>query len=136
MRSRKVAELVIGLLYALGAGFQGFDTLRHSERFYADMADQAWLRPAELFIVKLLVPNSFAITVFVVVFQATLAIAIFSRGAAVRPALMAGGIFSIIGALTGGPVETIGYALLAVLHFRLASARRAEESVPAIDPTG
>ena len=97
--------------------------------FYRVMAEQAWLRPAELFIESALVPNSFAVTVLVVIFQASLAIAIFSRGAAVRPALVAGGVFSIVGALTGGRAETVGYAILALIHFNLAS-KRAPLSVP------
>ena len=123
MKRRNITELVIGALYATGAVFQAFDTLRKSEEFYRVMADQAWLLPAELFVERALVPNSFAVTVLVVIFQASLAIAIFSRGAAVRPALMAGGVFSIVGALTGGPAETVGYAILALIHFRLASKR-------------
>jgi hypothetical protein len=64
-----------------------------------------------------------------VIVQASLVIAIFSRGAAVRPALVAGGVFSIVGALTGGRAETVGYAILALIHFRLAS-KRAPLSVP------
>jgi len=129
VKRRNIAELVIGALYATGALFQAFDTLRRSEEFYRVMAEQSWLRPAELFIERALVPNSFAVTVLVVIFQASLAIAIFSRGAAVRPALVAGGVFSIVGALTGGPAETVGYAVLALIHFRLAS-KRARLSVP------
>ena len=120
----KRGEIIIGVLYAMGAGFQAFDTLRHSRVFYQDMADLAWLRPAQIFVEDLLVPNSVVVTVLVVVFQATLAIAILSRRAAVRPALLAGGVFSIAGALTGGPAETIGYAVLAMIHFRLAAARK------------
>ena len=123
MAIRTVAELVIGVLYAIGAGHQALFTLRHSQEFYGDMADRAWLRPAEVFIEKLLVPNSVTVTVLVVAFQAAVAIAILTRGAAVGPALMAGGVFSIIGALTGSPAETIGYGVLAGIHFSLASAR-------------
>lgn len=129
MKRRNITELVIGALYATGAVFQAFDTLRKSEEFYRVMAEQAWLRPAELFVERALVPNSFAVTLLVVIFQASLAIAIFSRGAAVRPALVTGGVFSIVGALTGGPAETVGYAVLAIIHFRLAS-KRAPLSVP------
>lgn len=124
MRFRKAAELTIGVLYAIGAVHQAFYVLQHSEQFYVDMADQAWLAPAQGFIERFLVPNSVAVTVLVAVLEATLAIAILSRGAAVRPALIAGGVFSIVGALTGGPAETIGYGLLAVLHFWLAAKRQ------------
>jgi hypothetical protein len=73
----KVTELVIGALYVTGAGFQAFDTLRKSEQFYRDMADQAWL-PAQRFVENVLVPNSLPVTVLVVIFQAALAVAIFS----------------------------------------------------------
>ena len=121
---RTRGEIIIGVLYAMGAGFQAFDTLKHSQEFYQDMADLAWLGPAQDFVQGLLVPNSVVVTVLVVIFQATLAVAILSRRAAVRPALLAGGVFSIAGALTGGPAETIGYAILAYIHFRLAAARR------------
>jgi hypothetical protein len=33
-------------------------------------------------------------------------------------------VFSIVGGLTGGPAETVGYVILAVIHFRLAARRR------------
>jgi len=123
--ARTATELVIGALYAIGAGDQALNTLRHSREFYTDMADQAWLRPAEIVIEKLLMPNSVVVTVLLIGFQAAVAIAIFTRQAAVRPALLAGGAFSIIGALTGAPAETVGYGILAVIHFKLASARQA-----------
>ena len=68
-------------------------------------------------------PNSAVVTVLVAAFEATLAIAILSRGAGVRWALVAGGVFSIVGALTGSPAETIGYGALAAIHLWLARAR-------------
>lgn len=122
MKVRTAAELVIGVLYAIGAIHQGLFTLRHSQEFYGDMAERAWLRPAEVFIEKVLVPNSVAVTVLVVAFQAAVAIAILTRGPWVAPALVAGGVFSIVGALTGSPAETVGYLVLAAIHFILASA--------------
>ena len=123
-RRRSVAEIVIGILYAIGAANQAVFTLRESAEFYQAMADNAWLRPAEALIESFLVPNSVVITVLVIGFEALAAIAILSRTAAVGPALVAGGAFSIIGAFTGNPVETIGYVLLAIVHFGLAFARR------------
>ena len=123
MRVRKVSEIVIGVLYAMGAAHQAVYVLPDSREFYVSMAAQAWLRPAQVFIEELLVPNSGTVTVLVAVFEATLAIAILSRGAAVRWALVAGGVFSIVGALTGSPAETVGYSALAVIHFWLARAR-------------
>lgn len=95
--------------------------LRNSQEFYGDMAEQAWLRPAQIVVEEIFVPNSVAVTALVVVFQAAVAIAILSRGAAVRPGLMAGGFFSIIGAVFGSPAETVGYGVLAAIQFRLAA---------------
>ena len=95
--------------------------LRNSHQFYVDMADQAWLGPAQSFIERALVPNSTLITALVALFEATAALGILTRGAWVGPALIAGGVFSIVGALTGSPSESIGYGLLALLHFWLAA---------------
>ncbi|MGB5566952.1 MAG: hypothetical protein WBN93_11560 [Acidimicrobiia bacterium] len=123
MRLRKTAEIVIGVLYAIGAVHQAFFVLPESREFYVAMAASAWIRPAQIFVEDALVPNSAAVTALVVVSEATLAIAILSRGSAVRWALVAGGVFSIVGALTGSPAETIGFGLLAAIHFWLARDR-------------
>lgn len=133
MKIHRKTEIVIGALYAIGAGFQTFDTLGKSEEFYQAMADQAWVPPAQTFIETALIPNSVAVTILVIGFEAAAAIAILTRGFAVRPALLGGGVFSIVGALTGGPVETVGYAALAALHFKLAADRRTTQ-VPAPSP--
>ena len=121
MTIRAVAEVVVGVFYALGAGAQGLWILRHSEKFYRDMADRSWLWPAESFIENVLVPNSVTVTVLVTVFEAVAAIAILTRGPAVVPALVAGGVFSIVGGLTGSPGETVFFLALAAAHFWLAA---------------
>ena len=117
---RTVAEIVIGVLYAIGAGRQALYVLRHSHEFYSDMAYRAWISPAKSFIDKVLLPNSVLITVLVAVFQAAVAIAILTRGPWAGPALVAGGVFSIAGALTGSRAETVGFGILAAVHFWLA----------------
>ncbi len=124
MKIRKAAELTIGVLYAIGAAHQAFFVLRNSTEFYVDMADQAWLAPAAAFVEEFLVPNSVAVTILVAAFEAILAVAILTRGSTVRPALIAGGVFSIVGALTSSPAETVGYGIFAAIHFWLASARQ------------
>ena len=86
------------------------------------MADRAWLPPAGAFIEGAPIPSSAAVTVLVAVFEAGAAIAILIRGAAMGPALVAGGIFSIVGALTGRGGETVFYGALAFVHFWLAAA--------------
>lgn len=130
MRIRKVAELTIGVLYAAGAANQALYVLRNSTEFYVDMADQAWLPPAARIVEEFLVPNSVATTILVAAFEAVLAIAILTRGPMVRPALIAGGVFSIVGALTGSPAETVGYGILAAIHFWLAAARKPADPGP------
>lgn len=122
MKLRTLAEIVIGVLYALGAVGQAGYVLRHSADFYRAMADRAWFPPGELLVERVLLPNSSAVTIMVVVFEAVLAVGILTGGSAVGPALMAGGIFSIVGALTGSPGETVGYGALAAVHFWLAAA--------------
>ena len=117
---RTVAEIVIGVLYAIGAGRQALYVVRHSHKFYSDMADRAWISPAKSFIGKVLLPNSVLITVLVAVFQAAVAIAILTRGPWAGPALVAGGVFSIAGALTGSRAETVGFGIVAAIHFWLA----------------
>jgi hypothetical protein len=95
--------------------------LRSSEDFYVTMADRAWIEPAEGFIQNFLIPNSYIVTILVVVFQGLVAFAILSRGPFVAPALVAGGVFSLVGAFTGNPAETIEYVGLGGLHFWLAA---------------
>jgi len=123
-RVRSGLEVTIGLLFAIGAVSQLFSTLPNSEQFYQDMSDVAWLPSAQAFIDQWLIPNSRAVTMLVVVFEAGAAIGILSRRSMVRPALMAGGAFSVIGAITASPAETIGYGLLAAVLFWLAYERR------------
>lgn len=123
MTIRTATEVVIGVLYAVGATTQAVWTLRNSEEFYTTMAGQAWLSPAETFVDGFLVPNSVIVTVLVVVLQGAIAIAILSRGSWVGPALIAGGVFSVVGALTGSLAELVGYGALAGLQFWLAATR-------------
>ena len=120
-RFRSIAEITIGALYAIGAVHQIAFVLRDSEAFYEAMAAASWIPPATSFIEQVLLPRSTLATLAVGVLEAGLAIAILSRGSAVRPALYVGGAFSVLGAITGGPLETVGYGALAALHFWLGS---------------
>ena len=58
MKVRKTAEIVIGVLYAIGAAHQALFVLPESTQFYVTMAAQAWIRPAQVFVEEFLVPNS------------------------------------------------------------------------------
>ena len=65
-------------------------------------------------------------TVLVAIVEAGAAIAILTRGPAVVPALVADGVSSIIGGLTGSPGETVFHFALAAAHFWLAAVHWAE----------
>lgn len=123
MTLRAVTQTVIGVLYALGTLHQGLFVLRSSQDFYLTMADRAWIGPAESLVENFLVPYSRVVTILVVVFQGLLAVAILSRRQFVAPALVAGGVFSLVGAFTGSPAETTGYVALAGIHFWLAATQ-------------
>lgn len=120
---RLVVEIIIGVLYALGAVGQTVFVLRNSSKFYSDMADRAWFPPSELLIRRVLLPHSVVVTVLVILLEAGLAVGILTGGASVGPALVVGGLFSILGGITGSPGETIGYWALAGVHFWLASGQ-------------
>jgi len=134
-RFRSIAEITIGVLYAIGAVHQLAFVLQDSDAFYEAMAAASWLPPANTFIDQVLQPWSTVVTLVVGLLEASLAIAILSRGRAVRTALCVGGAFSVLGALTGAPLETVGYGALAALHFWLAS-QRSEPSPPDTDGAG
>jgi hypothetical protein len=131
-RFRSVAEITNGVLYAIGAVHQLVFVLRDSDAFYEAMAAASWIPPATTFIEQVLLPRSTLVTLAVGVLEAALAIAILSRGSAVRPALYVGGAFSVLGAITGGPLETVGYGALAALHFWLG-LQHGRSSTPQID---
>ena len=123
MTLASVIEIVIGVLYALGAVGQTALVLRNSKKFYSVMADRAWFPTSELLIRRVLLPNSVMVTILVILLEAGLAVAILTGGASVGPALVIGGLFSILGGITGSPGETIGYWALAGVHFWLASGQ-------------
>jgi len=127
-RFRNIVEVAIGALYAMGAFHQLAFVLRDAAAFYGDMAAQSWIPPARILVKDVLIPNSATATIGVGILEAILAIAILTRGSGVRPALIVGGLFSIAGAATGGPAETAGYGLLAILQFWLAA--RHDNSAP------
>ena len=120
---RTVAEVAIGILYAVGAVFNSVWTLRHSAEFYGDFADGAWLSPARWVIRNLVIPNGTLFTVLLIVFQASVAIAILTRGDLVTVALLAGGTFSLFVAFFSNPAGSVAGLALAVIQFALALTR-------------
>lgn len=118
-----VAEIAIGLLYVAGAVFNSVYTLSHREEFYGSFAEGAWFRPARRIINTIVLPNSTAFTVVLIVFQATVAAMILTRGDWVAPALYAGAVFSALAALASSPGGTVGNLALTTIQVSLAVSR-------------
>ena len=120
---RSVAEIGVGLLYAAGAIFNAVYTLRNTERFYGTWADGAWSNHARSFIRDVVIPNGRLFTILLIAFQVAVAIAILARGAAVRPALLAGGSFALAVAFFSSPGGAVGNLTLAAIQYSLALTR-------------
>jgi hypothetical protein len=120
---RSVAEIAIGVIYGVGAAFNTVYTLRHSAEFYGDFADGAWFPPARWFIRRLVIPNGTVVTVLVILFQVTVAVAILSRGDLVTAALYTGATFALVVAFFSSPRGAVGNVALAALQFGLAVTR-------------
>lgn len=113
----------MGVIFAVGAVFNTVYTLRHSGEFFAEFAEKAWLTPARSITSRLIVPNSVAFTVLLIVFQVTVAASIVSRGDAVGPALVVGGGFAATVALFSSPGGALGNVAAAAVQFTLAATR-------------
>lgn len=120
---RTVAEIAVGVLFAVGAVFNTAYTLRHTDEFYGEFADGAWLSPAEWLIRNVVIPNGTLFTVLLITFQAAVAIAILTRGDLVTVALLAGGSFALVVALFSNPAGTAANLILAAIQFGLALSR-------------
>ena len=84
---RSVAEIAVGVLFAVGATFNATYTLRHGEEFFGEFAAKAWLRPAGRLVERVVLPRTTAFTALLIVFQVGVAVAVLSRGELVTPAL-------------------------------------------------
>ena len=115
-----VAEMVIGAIYAIGATFNIAYTLRHSREFFGEFAERAWFAPTARVTARLIVPNSVAFTIVLIVFQVAVATAILTQGNAVATALVVGGCFAASVAMLSSPGGTVGNLLLAAIQFALA----------------
>ncbi|MDH3293029.1 MAG: hypothetical protein OER95_01755 [Acidimicrobiia bacterium] len=120
---RSVLEILIGALYLVGAGFNVAYTLRHGDEFYLGFVNGAWLGPARRFTESMVVPNSRPFTVLLILFQLGVGFSILTRGGAVIPALVVGGVFAAVVALFSSPGGTIGNLALAIAQLVLAAAR-------------
>ena len=120
---RNVAEIAIGVVFLIGAVFNTVYTLSHTDEFYGSFAESAWFGPARWFVNHVVLPNGTAFTIFVILFQATVAILIFTRGDLATVALFAGAGFALLAAFASNIGGTIGNLSLAAIQFFLAFAR-------------
>jgi len=86
---RNLLEIGFGVLFIIGAVFNTFYTLRHGDEFFGGFTDNAILAPSGRLIRKVVIPNAKAFTILLIAFQVTVAICILSRGALVKPGLIA-----------------------------------------------
>lgn len=120
---RSITEIGIGLLYVAGAVFNASYTWRHVEGFYGTFTKGAWMRSAGSFTSNVVIPHGKLFTVLLIVFQLCVAAGIITRGAAVGPALLAGGVFALVVAFFSSPGGTVGNLVLAAIQFALALSR-------------
>jgi hypothetical protein len=120
---RFVAEMGVGVLFAVGAVFNTVCTLGHSGEFYRAWVAGAWHEPARWFLRAVILPRAKAFTVSLILLETTVAVMILSRGDLAGPALIAGTVFCVITAAVSSPGGTVGNLAPALLQTILAMAR-------------
>ncbi len=120
---RTFGEIAMGVIFLVGAGFNSFWTLGHTDEFYGSFADGAWLPPAESLIRDVIMPNGRLFTGLLIAFQTAVGVLVLTRGDLVKAALIVGGVFAVGAALASSPGGTVGNLILAAVQFSLAAAR-------------
>ncbi len=120
---RTFAEIGMGALFAIGATFNSFYTLRHSDEFYGSFSDGAWLPPGRWFVDNVVMPNATVFTALLILFQVAVATMILTRGDLVALGLVAGAVFATLAAAASSPGGTVGNLVLAAIQITLAISR-------------
>lgn len=120
---RSVAEIAIGVIYVAGAVFNATYTLSHTDEFYGSFARGAWFGPGRWLVNRVVLPKATVFTTVLIVFEAAVAVVIFTRGDLVTAALVAGAVFSVSAAVASSPGGTVGNLVLAAIQIVLALAR-------------
>ena len=120
---RNLIEIGFGVLHLIGAIFNSLYTLRHGDEFYGSFADKAILAPSKQLIRKLVIPHARVFTILLIVFQLTVAFCILSRGALVKPGLVAGAIFSFAVVFVSNAFGAIANLVMSVVQLYLALNR-------------
>ena len=78
------------------------------------------MAPAKLFIQKVVIPNARLCTILLIVFQLTVAFFLLSRGALVKPGLIAGAIFAFEAVLVSNTTGAIANLAMSAVQLYLA----------------
>ena len=119
----KILEMGFGILFMIGAGFNSAYTLKHGEEFYRGFAKGAWFSPASWFINRFVIPNPRIFTIWLILFQLFVAIALLSQGPNVRLGLLAGTAFCLYAVFVSNFSGAIANLAMAVLLYYLASIK-------------
>ncbi len=120
---QNLIEIGFGVLYLIGAIFNSLYTLRHGDEFYGSFADKAILAPAKRLIQKVVIPHARLFTILLIIFELVVAFCILSRGALVRPGLIAGAIFSFAVVFVSNASGVIAGLVMFVVQAYLALIR-------------
>jgi hypothetical protein len=120
---RNLVEIGFGVLYLIGAVFNSLYTLRHGDEFYGSFADKAILAPAKHLVQRVVIPHARLFTILLIVFQLAVAFCILSRGALVRPGLIAGAIFSFTVVFVSSAPGAIANLVMSIGQLYLALSR-------------
>jgi hypothetical protein len=90
-----IGEIGFGILFLISAIFNLSYTLRHGKEFYRNFATNAWFGPYKALIRIVVIPHTTVFTILLVVLLVSLALMILTRGSFVKPALIAGAVFSL-----------------------------------------
>jgi hypothetical protein len=120
---RAIAEIGVGLLFLIGAIFNGTYTLRNSEAFFRSFADSAWFPAAAVLIRRAIVPRARLYTLLLVSFQTIVALLILTRSQFVVMGLYAGAAFALAAAFVSSVGGAIMNLLMALVQAVLAVTR-------------
>ncbi len=104
---RNVIEIGFGLMFLMGGIADSLYTLRHGNEVFGPIAEGAMLASAKHLIQTVVIPHATLFTILLIVFKLSVAFCILSRGALVRPGLIAGAIFTFVFV----PVASISWAI-------------------------
>ncbi|MDH3249012.1 MAG: hypothetical protein OEQ47_08625 [Acidimicrobiia bacterium] len=118
--ARNIAEIGVGVLFALGAVFNATYTRKEADEFCRSFAEAAWFGPGRRLVERIVVPIAVVFNAAVILLQAAVALATLSRTDLTTAGLVAGAMFEALAALACGLGGTAGNLALAGLQTTLA----------------